>query len=158
MIRITSIFIVSIFCSAFSTQSNKSKLTLELLNLMHFKETMIDGAKQVITSQIMKDHPAPSDSLNELIDVATQSLIQLVNEDTILQPKILDLYDSFFNESELIEFVAFLRKPVGQKMIKHQIDILMKTNSISQEWFQNVQPKMTELLTKNLLKRRLKKK
>jgi hypothetical protein len=146
----TLFVIVSCALLSFGETSSKTKLLGDVIELMHVKETMVNDIKEILFARGGKGQQGLPNSVNDIVEGAGETLVQLLKEDTLLQSKLMSAYSQYFSDQDLQEIVKFLKTPTGQKVILHQADILMKTNEISQEWLKTIQPRITELIMKKL--------
>ncbi len=145
--RVKFIIFLSVLISfAFGNSAKKKEYINELLELMNFNEMIIDGAKKAMVSDALKNYSVVPDSIKTIIDISTESLSELLKNDVILKNKFIEMYDKYYDESELKEYINFLKSKAGKKMMRHQVDILMETHKISQEWFQGIQSRLIEML------------
>jgi hypothetical protein len=63
---------------------------------------------------------------------------------TKLKPQITDIYASTYTEQDLDGILAFYRSPVGQKMIQVQPELGAKSQGITQQHLQEMQPKLRD--------------
>lgn len=62
-----------------------------------------------------------------------------------MKPDLVDLYVKTYTEDEVDGILAFYKSPAGKAMIAKTPEIITKSTEISQNHFQQVQPKLQEL-------------
>ena len=135
-----------LFSVSFGNPTKKTEYINELFDLMNFNETIIEGAKKAMVSDAINKYSVVPDSIQTIIDLSIESLSELLKNDVELKNDLLEIYTKYFDEEELKDFITFLKSKAGKKMMLHQVDILMETNKISEEWFQGIQSKLFEML------------
>jgi len=117
---------------------------------MNFNATIIDGAKKAMVSDAINKYSVVPDSIQRIIDLSIESLSELLKNDVVLKNKFLEMYANYFDESELKDYITFLKSKAGKKMMLHQVDILMETNKISEEWFRGIRSELLEMLNNKM--------
>lgn len=143
------VVLVSVLCiSAFlnSYAQTKMESVKELFHLMQTDSLMDKTFKSMIpamfkqmTSQV-KDSAALARS-KELLTYTLEStkgiVKKMLNEDMVL------LYDKYFTENEINDFIAFYKSPSGQKLIQVQPDIQKEMMTVM---FQKYIPEITKTM------------
>jgi uncharacterized protein len=150
MLHKTLVVMLSLVFVPSAQTATKSESLKEIVELMHIKETLAENAKQALVAQLGQAQNFLPKSIMGMVDSVAGILIQATKEDTVFQKKMMSIYNEYFTDQELKDFIIFLKSPTGQKLVQHQFEILMKANEIAQEWLKKIQPKMTELIMKKL--------
>ncbi len=64
---------------------------------------------------------------------------------TVVEPQMVELYESTYTEAEIDGILAFYKSPVGQTMLAKSPDLTRKSMEITQGKLAPLQPQITEL-------------
>lgn len=115
---------LSVFCNNYS--QTKQESIKQLFHLMQ-TDTLIDKMFSSMIPQLLNQQQmqitdsvsrvAFQTKMNSTMLIAKDISKKLINEDMVI------LYDKYFSQAEINDFVAFYKSPSGQKMIKLTPDI-----------------------------------
>lgn len=127
------ILLISIFCFPFllnsaytQTKQESIKELLECMNQDSMTDRMLNAMIPVMMNQ-MKNQFSPEDPAS---DESFQEMMKSIAESTrILTKKMIDgemvaLYDKYFSQSEINDFLTFYKSPSGKKFIKVTPDLM----------------------------------
>lgn len=125
--------LISMFCFPFLTNAAYSqtkqesiKELLECMNQDSMTDRMLNAMIPVMMNQ-MKNQFSPEDPAS---DESFQEMMKSIAESTrILTKKMIDgemvaLYDKYFSQSEINDFLTFYKSPSGKKFIKVTPDLM----------------------------------
>ena len=151
------VILVSVFCFvAFIngySQAKKESIK-ELFNLMQ-TDSLIDKMSASIAPSILNQMPCQltdsvkSARLAEIIISIMPSVKELIKK--LLDENMVDIYDKYFTQNEINDYISFYKTPSGQKLIQVSPDIqkdLMEVMSqrYMPELQNNVKVKFDELM------------
>ncbi len=145
---------ISVFANGYSqTKQESIKELMHLMKTDSMMTKMIDQMMPVMLNQMqsqMKDSTAKAQS-QEIMDIAKRTVVEMT-------PKIMSqttlIYDKYYTESEIKDFITFYKTPTGQKsintmpeMMKDMMGNMMK-NTIP-DMAKEIAAKMLELKKKD---------
>lgn len=139
------IILVVLICAAAAINcysQTKQESIKELFHLMKQDSLMDNAFTSMIPTMLsqIKDSTARVHS-NEMMNSARQTVLEMtkkmINEDVVV------LYDKYFSQNEINDFIAFYKSPSGRKLINASTDIqkdLMKI--MMQKYIPEIQKSM----------------
>ena len=130
MKKLLLIAVFSLFAAnALFAQKAKKETVQELMNVMQIDSTMDKTFSTMIPSLIssMKDmyldsnkSDAYNDGFSEMYDALTSELLPIIKGITkkMLDEDFVEMYQKFFTEQEINDFIKFYKSPAGHKYIE----------------------------------------
>lgn len=146
-IALVSLFCVALFSNNYAQTKQESIKTL--FQVMH-QDSLIDKMFNSIfpammgqmEQQMQMDSVTKmkyNDMMNTMIDMIKGISKRMINEDMVA------LYDKYFTQSEINDYIAFYKSPSGQKMINIMPDIQKEITVIMmQKYMPEIQKTMME--------------
>jgi len=108
---LAAVLCLSVFCNSYSQAKQES--IKQLFHLMQ-TDSLIDKMFSSMIPQILNQQQMQiTDSVSRVKEISTK----LINEDMVV------LYDKYFSQAEINDFISFYKTPSGQKMINMTPDI-----------------------------------
>ncbi len=127
------ILLISIFCFPLlinpaytQTKQESIKELLECMNQDSMTDRMLNAMIPVMMNQ-MKNQFSPEDPAN---DESFQEMMKSIAESTrtltkkMIDGEMIDLYDKYFSQTEINDFLTFYKSPSGKKFIKVTPDLM----------------------------------
>jgi uncharacterized protein len=126
-------FLLLVFCFPFlinpAFSQTKKKTITELFKCMNqdsMTEKMLNAIIPVVINQ-MKNQFSPKDStlyesFKEMMKSVSESTRALTKQ--MIDEEMIELYDKYFIETEINDFLAFYKSPAGQKFVKVTPDLM----------------------------------
>ena len=116
---ILSITIVTALCGNAYSQSKQESIK-ELFRVMD-TESITDQILATMLPAMQSQTPASADpaknaQMNELMGAVTQDIIAMTKR--MIAEDMVVIYDKYFTQSEINDFIAFYKSPSGQKFLK----------------------------------------
>jgi hypothetical protein len=117
-------FLLNPACS--QTKQESIKELFKCMNQDSMTDKMLNSMIPIMMNQ-MKNQFSPEDtSLNTSFQDMMKSIAESTRAMTkqMIDGEMIDLYDKYFNETEINDFLAFYKSPSGQKFIKVTPDLM----------------------------------
>lgn len=155
--------LISMFCFPFlinaaysQTKQESIKELLECMNQDSMTDRMLNAMIPVMMNQ-MKNQFSPEDPAN---DESFQEMMKSIAESTrtltkkMIDGEMIDLYDKYFSQTEINDFLTFYKSPSGKKFIKVTPDLMkdlmvVMTQKYMPEIQQSIKSKVEETFNKN---------
>ncbi len=150
--------VLVLVCAAMSVparadDASKRAKVQELFNVMH-----VDRMTEQITSVVRKQLEASMRGLPGLAQATPEQKKLLSDYETrvmdlvdtnvswkVLEPQMVQLYQSTYSEGEIDGILAFYKSPVGQSMLAKTPELTQKSMEITQGKLAGLQPQITEI-------------
>ncbi|HJV77010.1 MAG TPA: DUF2059 domain-containing protein [Paludibacter sp.] len=120
----TSALCLSVFCNSYS--QTKQESIKQLFHLMQ-TDSLLDKMFSSMIPQILNQQQMQiTDSVSRAAFDTKMGSVMLIAKDIskkLLNEDMVVLYDKYFNQAEINDFVNFYKTPSGQKMISMTPDI-----------------------------------
>jgi len=108
------------------TKQESIKELLECMNQDSMTDRMLNGMIPVMMNQ-MKNQFSPEDSsskesFQEMMEFIAESTRNLTKK--MIDAEMIDLYDKYFSQTEINDFLTFYKSPSGKKFIKVTPDLM----------------------------------
>lgn len=117
------IFCLPVFITNCNSQTKQESIR-ELFNIMH-QESMVDkmfsSMIPSMMSQMKSQTPAKDSLANERMKTSLQNVKNITKK--MLNEDMVEIYDKYFTQSEINDYIAFYKSPSGQKFIQTTPDV-----------------------------------
>jgi uncharacterized protein len=132
----------------------KAKELLQVSNLIAMRDQMVALVEAQIGALVRDANPGQDDK----VDHAVADLIRPALKRRI--PEYLDLaagvYADHFTRAELEQLVSFYRSPLGQKLMREQVELVPDITKMSKAWINRVGNDVLKETAADFVKRGLK--
>jgi hypothetical protein len=135
--------------TAISVADERTKLALELMQLVHFDRTITAVQAQVRTSMEGQLQPlAKCEAARPVVaefgaKLADKTVGSLGTEE--FKVDVAAIYAEVFNEDELKQIIAFYQSPLGAKLLERMPQLMQKSMQVTQDRVKTMMPEVQEL-------------
>jgi len=137
-------------CNALSANDAKQEKVIELINIMDV-DSIIDNmyAQMDMVMQNTSTELEVKPSEKALFDKYYSKMISVMRQEVSwekMQPQVIEIYKTNFNDKEIEDMIKFYRTDTGQAVLSKMPMLMQQSMQISQQMLQTSLPKIQEVM------------